>query len=100
MPRPNTVTDEDIARWSEIINNEEELFKLSSSEIMKELMFAGLWLEEELQARDCPEKLLGRIQIAAGKYAFGRDVWEACKEMLEMFINNELKFEIESAELN
>lgn len=100
MKRPEFVTDEDITRWSETLDQDELGSVFAKDPIMKEVCYAGFWLSEELDKLDCPEDLSFRIQDAAGRLSFGRDTWEVCQKVLEAYKNNELIFEPEPVELN
>lgn len=94
MPRPNFVTNEDISNWSEMIDNDERIpAGLAQSPIIREVCYAGLWMQEELVKLNCPDEWINRIQFTAGKLSFGRDAWDVHINMVERFKNNELKFE-------
>ena len=102
MNRPEFVSNEDIARWSKIIDNDtavpKELLKLP---IIREVCYAGIWLSEKLSELDCPDVLITRIQWTAGKLAYGRDVWKVHQDILEDYKENKLIFEDdEPSELN
>jgi hypothetical protein len=103
MSRPEFVTNEDVARWSDNIDNDSNLSEaLTQNPIIRELCFAGLWLGEELQKLECPDEMIVRIQYTAGKLSFGRDPWETHQKTLESYKLNELEYESESklTELN
>lgn len=71
MKRPDYVTYEDIERWQDLIDNDSTFPKEFKDEIiLKEVCFAGLWLVEKLQALDCPDEIIARIQYTAGKLSF------------------------------
>lgn len=94
MKRPEFITNEDISRWSEIIDNDPTIPKeLVQQAIVREVFYAGLYLSEQLEKLECPAELLVRIQFSAGKYSFGRDPWAAHLEILDLYKNNQLKFE-------
>ena len=111
MNRPKFVTSEDIARWSEIMDNDtvvpkellktavpKELLKLA---IIREVCYAGIWLSEKLSELSCPDVLITRIQWTAGKLAYGRDIWKVHQDILEDYKQNKLIFEDdEPSELN
>jgi len=101
MSRPEFVTNEDIARWSENIDNDPKLpVTLSSNPVIREVCYAGLWLCEELEKLGCPEELITRIQFTAGRAAYGRDPWEVHQELLNGYKNNELEYEVDPETLN
>jgi hypothetical protein len=96
MPRPDFITQEDLTRWSENISSDTNTFyyvKIMPS--LLEVLFAGLWLAENLQQLKCNPLLISRIQYTAGQLAFGKDPWEVHQEMLRAYQNNELEFEID-----
>lgn len=101
MPRPEFITNEDILRWSENIDNDPLVSKgLAQEPILREVMYAGLWLCESLDKLKCPHDIITRIQFTAGQYSFGRDPWEAHQKILELYNTNQLKFEPEPADIN
>lgn len=94
MLRPNFVTEEDILRWDNIIDNDPLMPKsLASSPTIREVCYAGLWLYDELESLSCPDSIIFRIQDAAGRLSFGRDTWEVSAKLLESYKNDELIFE-------
>ena len=94
MLRPNFVTEEDILRWSSIIDNDPLMPKsLAATPTIREVCYAGLWLCDELEKLSCPDFVIVRIQEAAGRLSFGRDTWEVSAQLLESYKNNELIFE-------
>ncbi len=96
MLRPNFVTEEDILRWDNIINNDPFMPKsLADSPTIREVCYAGLWLWDELEKLECPEFIIVRIQEAAGRLSFGRNTWDVSAKLLESYKNNELVFEEE-----
>lgn len=94
MSRPDFVTNEDLLRWSENIDNDPRIpVGLAQTAIIREVMYAGLWLAEKLEELGCPEFLIPRIQFSAGRASFGRDTWEVCQEMLDLYASNKLEIE-------
>lgn len=94
MRRPDFVTNEDIDRWSSIIEADPTFPKdYADQVILKEVCYAGLWLSESLQAIECPDEMIIRIQWTAGRLSFGRDVWEVHQKMFNDYIDNKLVFE-------
>lgn len=93
MSRPDFVTNEDIARWSEQIDSEAELDLLVQFPLIREVCYAGLWMVEELNKLHCPEEYIVRIQYAAGQGSFGREPWAVHQEFLERYRLGELVFE-------
>lgn len=94
--RPEFVTDEDIARWSENIDNDLNFpIGVVALPLLREAMYAGLWLGEQLQQLGCNDLLIVRIQYTAGQLSFGRDPWEVHQELLTAYKNNDLEFEID-----
>jgi hypothetical protein len=94
MSRPNFVTEEDISRWSENIDNDPGMPKsLAASPTIREVCFAGFWLCDELAKLECPDFLIVRIQDAHGRLSFGRETWEVSHQLLELYKNDQLVFE-------
>lgn len=99
MPRPNFVSNEDINRWSEIIDNDPSFPKDYSDQIiLKEVCFAGIWLIEALQILNCPANKIETMQWEAGRLSFGRDPWEVhlkiYNDYLESKINHQKNLNI------
>lgn len=94
MSRPEFIENTDIQRWSEIIDNDDNIsVGLSQSPIIREVMYAGLYLFERLYDLRCDPELIARIRYTAGKFSFGRDPWEAHLEILKLYMDNKLIFE-------
>jgi|WetSurMetagenome_2_1015567.scaffolds.fasta_scaffold1036351_2 hypothetical protein len=94
MLRPNFVTEEDILRWDNMINNDPLMpVSLASSPTIREVCYAGLWLCDELEKLLCPDDIIVRLQHTAGRLSFGRNTWEVSSKLLEDYKNNNLTFE-------
>jgi len=101
MTRPKFITNEDITRWSNNIDQDPYISTaMRENETIREVCYAGLFLIEELEKLKCPNSLINRIQYTAGKLSFGRDIWEVHQDILEKYKNNELIFEEENNSLN
>jgi hypothetical protein len=101
MPRPEFITNEDISRWSENLDNDENLSEaLRQNPVIREVCYAGIWLYEELEKLLCPPEMITRIQYTAGKLSFGRDPWVVHQEMVQAYQDNTLDYEVDPAELN
>lgn len=99
MQRPDFVSEEDIARWANILDNDTNVPKVIASPILfREVLYAGLWLAEQLTKEGCHNELIVRIQYTMGGLSFGRDTWQVAQEMLEAYTNNDLEFEIDYSE--
>lgn len=96
--RPEFITDEDIERWDNNIKKDITLPEavaesVSVNPILREAMYAGLWLGEQLAELECaPEKIM-RIQFTAGCLTFGRDIWEVHQEILDDYRNDRIEWE-------
>ena len=97
MPRPESVTDKDLIRWSTRIESDPLMGSaIMQSPIIKEVCYAGLWLVEKLTALDCPTQLIGQITYTAGKICFGReDPWEIHQDILSRYVDGTLIFDAE-----
>ena len=102
MPRPVTVTNEDILRWSETIDNDPFVSgSLAQNPIIREVCYAGQWLADKLIELNCPDHLIGRMQFTAGQLCFGRkDPWEVHQDILSRFTDGTLEFEMDPDETN
>lgn len=97
MRRPDFVVDEDVERWSENIDNDPNMPKVYADNlIMREIMYAGMWLAEQLEKEGCNKILIAQLQYTAGALCFGNpDVWQVMQDMLDAYKNNELEFNID-----
>lgn len=94
MSRPESVENEDIIRWSEIIDNDPNIsVGLAQSPIIREVMYAGLWLSEQLANINCPDEIITRIQYTAGQLSFGREPWTIHQDLLDRYIKKLLMLE-------
>jgi len=94
--RPESVSNEDISRWDNIIDNDalvpEPVKKMA---VIREVMYAGMWLAESLLSLGCPPEIAARIQFTAGSLSFGHEPWAVHQEVLDAYKNNQLEFEID-----
>ena len=96
MQRPEFITNEDIIRWSEMIDNDSTIPEgFADLILLREVIYAGLWLGEQLLQLKCNPALITRILYTAGGLSFGKDPWVIHQEMLRAYQNNELEFEID-----
>lgn len=100
MTRPDFITDQDINRFRETIQEDPFAKEFINVPLFVEVCYAGLWLAEELEKLNCPEELSVRIQFHAGQLSFGRDPWDVHQEILEGYRNNTLEYEAEPSTLN
>ena len=96
MPRPESVTHEDIRRWDEEINQDPEMRLMGSFALIREVCYAGAWIADELERLMCPDEYIARIRYTVGNLSFGRDPWEVAARLLRQYKNNELEFEVEA----
>jgi len=96
MKRPNFITQEDITRWDNNINNDPRMLPgVANIVSIREVCYSGLWLAESLDKLKCPRERIIQIQFTAGRYCFGRDPWVAVQEILDHYKNDQIKFEEE-----
>jgi hypothetical protein len=94
MSRPDFISNEDIARWSNHIDEDDSIpDEIKNSVIIREVCYAGFWLGEELEKLHCPEDISVRIRYTGGQLSFGRDPWDVHMNILEQYKNNTLVFE-------
>lgn len=100
MPRPESVTNEDILRWSEKIDNDLQLdTNLAQNPIIREVCYAGQWLVDRLVELECPDILIGRILYTGGMLSFGRkDPWIIHRDLLSQYVDGTLEYEEEPKE--
>lgn len=103
--RPEFVTGEDIERWNDNIKKDITLPEAVAESVLvnpllREVMYAGLWLGEQLLELNCaPEKIV-RLQFTAGHLSFGRDIWEVHQEILDDYRNDRIEWEEDVARTN
>jgi hypothetical protein len=96
MSRPEFVSNEDIIRWADNIDNDVNIPKILANEpLMREVMYSGLWLAEQLKQLQCNDALIPRIQYLAGSLSFGHDPWVVVQEVLQAYNNNDLEYEMD-----
>jgi hypothetical protein len=97
MSRPEYVTNEDLSRWSEKIDNDPLMSPgLAQNPLIREVCYAGRWLCERLESLNCPDEMIGRIMYTAGEICFGRpDPWEIHRDILARYMAGELEFTAE-----
>ena len=95
MTRPEFVSNEDILRWSEKIDNDPLVPpELVEHPLIREVCYAGQWLNEKLVELDCQDDIIGRIMYTAGAICYGRpDPWIIHQNILQKFIEGTLEFE-------
>lgn len=90
MPRPNTITELQIAKWNQFI--EEDAFlpaELKSNSSIRELLLAAHWLEEELNLQSCPVDLKEQFKYTLGEMSFGHDPWQQARVLIEAYRNQD-----------
>lgn len=102
MSRPESITNEDLLRWDETIDNDPFLTPgMAQNAIIREMCYAGQWLADKLNDLNCPDHLVGRIMYTAGRICFGRkDPWEVHQDILTRFVSGTLEFELDPEETN
>lgn len=102
MPRPESVTNEDLLRWTDTIDNDPLMSEgLAQNPIIREVCYAGQWLADKLAELNCPDNLIGRMMFTAGRLSFGRpDPWDIHLDILNRFIDGTLEFETDPEEIN
>src|SRR5277367_6774952 len=100
MPRPDSVTNEDIFRWSKKIDSDPHMDSvLAENPIIREVCYAGQWLADKLVELDCPDVLIGRMMYTGGALCFGRkDPWGVHRDLLTRYIDGTLEFAEEPGE--
>lgn len=94
MQRPDSVTNEDILRWSEIIDSDPNMPAVCrENAVIREVCYAGQWLREKLEKLKCDEVMITRITYTAGYLSHGRDIWKIHQRLLEDYINDDLEYE-------
>lgn len=93
MPKPNTVTDEQVAQWSKTLDDDLSTplnYKLNP--VIREVMIVGYWLAEELLKLSCPQEKILRIQYTVGAASFGRDAWDTAQNYIDKYKSGNLTF--------
>lgn len=90
MTRPNFIVPEQISAWDENIKNDIELQKATSQEFInspeiKEVLYSGLWLVEELTKLGYDDDLIIQLQYSHGRQSFGNDPWHVAQVIVNGF---------------
>jgi hypothetical protein len=94
MSRPDFVTAEDIARWDHVMETDPAMpIAILNQPLIREVLYAGLWLIEALRKLECSDENILRLQFTAGQLSFGKDPWQVHQEMLDDYVNNRIEFE-------
>lgn len=89
--RPLHISDKQIESWEQALTNNNLIpVAFKESDTLKEIMFAGFWLQENLRLLGCSDGLIVQIQFTHGHLSYKRDAWEVAAELLEAFKKNEL----------
>lgn len=84
--RPSSVTDKDIKRWDFNIENDEYLPKdFGDDPNEREVLYASLWLCEQLMDLDCPDDDIVKIQYTTGRLSVENDTWEVHQAALDIY---------------
>src|SRR5271170_4168746 len=94
------LTDEQIEKYDEQIKNDKIPEEILQEPLLMEVMYAGLWLVEQLKELKCPDEYIVRIQYTAGAASFGREPWEIHQYYLDAYKNSELEFDVDPDNLN
>ena len=97
MPRPIHLPNEDLQRWSAIIDQDPNMpTAMSSNPIIREVLYAGQYLSDQLREQHCPEHIIGQLMYRAGQLSFGqKDPWRVHLDLLERYQTGTLIFEID-----
>jgi hypothetical protein len=96
MNRPNFITDEDIDRWSDSIDDDPLLDELKDIPLLREVLYAGLWMAEKLKMLDVSDEEIIQLNYYFGGKAFGHeDCWVLAQEVLEEYKRGEIVLEKE-----
>lgn len=93
MKRPDFVTNEQINRWGEALDKDNmvpDFFK--KADLLREIMYAGFWLMEELVALKCEPHVIVQVQFTHGAMSYGNDTWKIADELLVAYKKGELEF--------
>lgn len=88
--RPDFITDEQIAIWDEHIKRDEVLLDVVPVELVnqpeiKEVLYAGLWVVEELTKMGYDDTVVADIQYAHGRQSFGNDTWQIARIFIDAY---------------
>jgi hypothetical protein len=98
MKRPDFVDNDMITRWGDALDKDgmvPEFFK--KTDLLREIMFAGFWLLEELTRLKCESDTIVRIQFTHGSMSYGNDTWKVAEDLLTAYKAGELEFVDEEA---
>ena len=75
--RPTFVTQNDLDRWNKKIKEDHYLPKGFGDKLEeREVLYAGLWLLEQLQELECPDNEINKLLYVSGKLSYNQDTWE------------------------
>ncbi len=88
--RPDFITEEQIAKWDTDLKNDTTLLETIPLELinepeMKEVLYAGLWVVEELTRMGYDSTTVSDIQYSHGRQSFGRDTWQIAKIFVDAY---------------
>lgn len=84
MIRPDFITTEQITTWDLHLKQDQDLLGIMPEELInqpeiKEVLYAGLWLVDQLRNFGQDEQTVMDIQYAHGRQSFGNDPWIIAK---------------------
>ncbi len=96
MSRPQFITPEQITQWDENINNDSLLKGVVpqafiGDAVMREVLYASLWLQEEMIKLGAVDTTIYASQLTLGKESFGADPWQVAQTLLDLYITNKGK---------
>lgn len=88
--RPSFITADQIDRWNENIKNDSLLRQTFSEEeissgTFKELMYASLWLGEELATLNLDLFVIAGACYTLGQQSQGADPWQVAETILSVY---------------
>jgi hypothetical protein len=94
------LTDEQVEKYNQQIKDDKIPEKVLQEPLLMEVLYAGLYLVEQLKLLQCPDEYIVRIQYTAGAASFGREPWEIHQFYLDAYKNSELEFDLDPNNLN
>jgi len=101
--RPEFVTQEDLERWNDRIKNDPGIPEgFGETEKELEVLYAGIWIYEQLTELECPETDIQKIQYIAGHLSRDNDTWTVAQQAVDIYKTalNDITSQLTTSELD
>lgn len=99
--RKNFITDEQLYIYDQNIDSDNKIPSfMKENSTIREVLRCGLWLVDELIARDCSEVNIVALQFRAGRLSYGREPWEVHQKILREYEKLDMNCILLPSEMN